>query len=321
MNNGLTAAFGTLLCWTAGTFAFTLASKRADPAAVNRIRLFFAALLLSMVVMLFFDISPLKLFTYPTWEEWGWLGLSGIIGLTLGDFFAFTAYRILGSSRTSLFSTFAPVAALLLGMLMLGETINAAGITGMLISSAGILWFIRSTAKSNDQQLDKSHLTKGIAFAILGAVGQGLGLVCAKKGLNMVHADGSDLSAVHATWIRMVIATVAAYSLAVFKRNIFKEFAGLVKNRAQFTPLIVGTLFGPVTGVSLSLYAAALIPVGMAQTIFSMLPITVMLAATISGREKLNFPSIIAAVISMVGVMVLVWRNEIIEWAGYLFNR
>lgn len=313
LNSGLTAAFATLLCWTVGTFAFTIASKRADPAAVNRVRLFFAALLLSVVVVVFFKVSFVELFTLPTLHEWFWLGLSGIIGLTLGDYFAFTAYSILGSSRTSLFSTFAPVAALLLGMIILGETINGVGIIGMMISTGGIIWFIQSTQKSNDKAIDKSQVLKGITYAILGAVGQGLGLVCAKKGLNITHQTGADLSAVHAAWIRMGIGTLAAYSIAVFKRNVWTELKIITSSKSIITPLLTGTLFGPVMGVSLSLFAASQIPVGIAQTIFSLLPITVMLAATLSGREKINGPSIIAAAICMVGVFVLVWRDKLME--------
>lgn len=314
LNSGLTAAFATLICWTVGTFAFTIASKRADPAAVNRVRLFFAALLLSIVVVVFFKVSIVELFTLPTLGEWFWLGLSGIIGLTLGDYFAFTAYSILGSSRTSLFSTFAPVAALLLGMVILGENINGVGIIGMMISTGGIIWFIQSTQKSNDKAIDKSQVLKGITYAILGAVGQGLGLVCAKKGLNITHDTGTDLSAVHATWIRMGIGTLAAYSIAVFKRNVWTELKIITSSKSIITPLLTGTFFGPVMGVSLSLFAASQIPVGIAQTIFSLLPITVMIAATISGREKINGPSIIAAVICMIGVFVLVWRDELITF-------
>lgn len=314
LNSGLTAAFATLICWTVGTFAFTIASKRADPAAVNRVRLFFAALLLSIVVVVFFKVSIVELFTLPTLGEWFWLGLSGIIGLTLGDYFAFTAYSILGSSRTSLFSTFAPVAALLLGMVILGESINGVGIIGMMISTGGIIWFIQSTQKSNDKAIDKSQILKGITYAILGAVGQGLGLVCAKKGLNITHDTGTDLSAVHATWIRMGIGTLAAYSIAVFKRNVWTELKIITSSKSIITPLLTGTFFGPVMGVSLSLFAASQIPVGIAQTIFSLLPITVMIAATISGREKINGPSIIAAVICMIGVFVLVWRDELITF-------
>ncbi len=314
LNSGLLAAFGTLICWTVGTFAFTIASKRTDPAIVNRVRLFFAAILLSFVVVLFFNVSLIQLFTLPTLAEWLWLGLSGIIGLTLGDYFAFTAYRILGSSRTSLFSTFAPVAALLLGIIILGEQLNAVGILGMMISTGGIIWFIRTTQKSKDKTIDKKHVVKGIAFAILGAVGQGLGLVCAKKGLNITHTVGADLTAVHATWIRMVIGTIAAFSIAIFNKNVLSEIKLICTTKPLMAPVITGTIFGPVIGVSLSLYAASQIPVGIAQTIFSLLPITVIFAATVSGREKISKHSIIAASICMIGVFVLVWRDELITW-------
>lgn len=315
MNTGVIAAFGTLICWTAGTFAFTLASKRADPAAVNRIRLFFAASLLTLAVVAFTDIKLTQLFSAPLPEQWIWLGLSGIIGLTLGDYFAFTAYRILGSSKTSLFSTFAPVAALLLGWVMLHESINIIGIIGMLISTGGIAWFVQSTQKQNTaNHLTQAELTKGIVFAILGAVGQGLGLVCAKKGLNYNASNEIEITAMHATWIRMTIGTVAAYSIALFTKNIFKEFYSLITTPEQFKPLITGTIFGPVTGVSLSLLAASQIEVGIAQTIFSLLPITVMAAAILFGNEKISKAAIIASLVGVLGVLILVWRNDIIHF-------
>ena len=311
---GLIAAFGTLFCWTAGTLIFTVASQRTEPAALNRVRLIYATLLLSIIAIVFFNISFTDLFVLPSAAEWFWLGLSGIIGLTLGDFFAFSAFRILGSSRTSLFSPFAPVAALLLGMVMLNERMNLFGLIGMFISITGIVWFVNNTRKNTNEQLPKNELMKGIGFAILGAVGQGLGLVCAKKGLNITHAYGADLNAVHATWIRMFIGSLAAYSLALFKRNSWKEFTTITGNAHTFTPAIMGTLFGPVAGVSLSLLAASQIPVGVAQTIFSLLPLTVMFAAVISGREKLNTPTVIAVLICLFGVVVLVWRDDLITW-------
>lgn len=314
MNTGLIAAFGTLFCWTAGTLIFTIASQRSDPAALNRVRLFYATLLLSIIVVVFFGVPLNQLFTFPSAAEWFWLGLSGVIGLTLGDFFAFSAFKILGSSRTSLFSPFAPVAALLLGMLMLNETMNLFGFIGMLISIGGIVWFVQTTRKNKQEEMPQKQLLKGIGFAVLGALGQGLGLVCAKKGLNINHASGVDLNPVHATWIRMCIGTVAAYSIAMFKRNVWKEFKTITLTPYVFKPLIAGTLFGPVAGVSLSLLAASQIPVGMAQTIFSLLPLTVMFAAIVSGREKLNKPTVIAAIICLFGVMVLVWRDDLAKW-------
>jgi drug/metabolite transporter (DMT)-like permease len=311
MNTGILAAFATLLCWTIGTFAFTLASQRANPAAVNRVRLVFAALLLLLVVTIFYHISLVAIFTIPTLAQWFWLGLSGVIGLTLGDYFAFTAYSILGSSKTSLFSTFAPVAALVLGIMMLNETINLYGIIGMSISTSGIIWFVLATQKEAAQQHNKQLILKGIAFAILGAVGQGLGLVCAKKGLMLPTNTGGPISAVHATWIRMSVGAIIAYVSVLFSTNIIAEFKSITSNAYKLKPLLLGTLFGPVIGVSLSLLAATHLPVGLAQTIFSLLPITVMLAAVLAKREQVNYTALVAAAICILGVLVLVWRNEL----------
>lgn len=314
MNSGYLAAIGTLVCWTIGTIAFTKASKLTQPTIVNRVRLFIAVILLSIITVVLFGINLKQLFLLPTFSEWFWLGISGIIGLTLGDYFAFTAFSILGSSRTSLFSTFAPVAAVFLGLFMLNETLTLVGILGMVTSIGGIIYFITAAKKQQTENLNKKLLTKGILYAILGAVCQGLGLVCTKKGLNIEHINEPDLSAVHATWIRILVATIAAYSIAFFTKNIFTEFKILVATPSKIKPVLVGTIFGPVCGVSLSLIAATQIPVGVAQTIFSLLPISVMLAATITRTEKLSLAAIIAACISVLGVFILVWQQTILTW-------
>lgn len=310
---GILAAFTTLCCWTIGTFAFTHASKLAAPKSVNRVRLLFATILLSVITLFTASLNPAELFRLPHPEEWLWLGLSGVVGLSIGDHFAFTAYRMLGSSKASLFNTFAPFAALLLGMVLLAENISITGIIGMCISIGGLLWFIHVNNKNNNQnQVDKAHLTKGILYAVLGAVCQGLGIVLAKKGLLISHT-GQDLSAVHATWIRMFTGTVVIYAAGLFKTDLIAEFKEITFKPQHIKPVLLGTVFGPVIGVSMSLLAASLIEVSLAQTIFSLLPITVMVAATVTGKEKIEPASFIAALISVAGVFVLVWREELLQ--------
>ena len=82
----------------------------------------------------------------------------------------------------------------------------------------------------------------------------------------------------------------------------------------MFKTVFIGTLFGPVIGVSASLYAASLLEVSLAQTVFSMLPISVILTAVLLGKEKIEAKSLIAALISVAGVFVLVWRDELIAF-------
>lgn len=307
---GIIAAIITLCCWTVGTFAFTAASELYAPASINRVRLLHATVLLSVVVCGLQGFGIAELFTQPLPEHWLWLGISGIVGLSIGDYFAFAAYKMMGSSRTSLFSTFAPGAALLGGMMLLGEQMNTIGLLGMAVSIGGLVWFIQSAAAHQKNKDQKTYLKKGIVFAILGALCQGLGLVFAKKGLMLESASG-HLMPVHATWIRMVTATLGLYVFGLIKGGLWKEFKAVTFTPAIIKPVLLGTLFGPVIGVSMSLYAASVIEVSLAQTIFSLLPISVMLAAVIMRKEKPDSTSFIAALIGVAGVFILVWRNEI----------
>ncbi|MES2558964.1 MAG: DMT family transporter [Bacteroidota bacterium] len=308
---GFIAAFITLFCWTVGTFSFTHASTLYAPKSINRVRLLFAAILLTILTCFIGDVSPVTLFTKPLAAHWLWLGISGVVGLSIGDHFAFTAFKIMGSSRTSLFNTFAPGAALLGGYFLLGESINLMGITGIAVSVSGIIWFIQANRKPREDNIQQQQLTQGLIYATLGALCQGFGLVFAKKGL-MLDADYGKLMPLHATWIRMFSATVIIYGAGVFKTNLVVEFRAIAFSRTIMKPVLVGTLFGPVIGVSMSLYAASLIEVSLAQTIFSLLPISVILTAFILGKEKIEAKSLIAAVISVAGVFALVWREELL---------
>jgi drug/metabolite transporter (DMT)-like permease len=78
--------------------------------------------------------------------------------------------------------------------------------------------------------------------------------------------------------------------------------------------MIAGTLFGPVMGVTLSLYTITLLPVAVAQTIFALLPLIVMPLNVFIYKQKLSFQALVAALISLSGVMILIWRNEINQY-------
>lgn len=308
---GIVAALITVGCWTIGTLSFTTASNRASPVSVNRVRLLYAFVLITFISVLFFGFSLSDLLFQPDMEQWFWLGISGVIGLTIGDFFSFSAYKLIGGSKASLFNAIAPVAALLLGMVLLNEQLNGIGLMGMAISVSGILWFIWEHNRKQQLQveLSKADLWKGVAFAALGAISQGLGLVCAKKGL--IHPGSISIHPIHATWIRMGIGTLVTYLIGFFRSNMWKEFKEITFTKSIFKPVITGTVFGPVTGVTMSMLSVTVLEVSLTQTIFSLLPISVMFTARLMGKEKLSVVSLIAALISILGVVVLVWRNEI----------
>lgn len=307
---GITAAVVTLVCWTIGTLAFAKAAQQYAPVSVNRVRLLYATLILAALACILIGITPWQLFTTPSLQHWLWLGLSGIIGLSMGDYFAFSAYQQVGGSTASLFTTFAPGAALLGGWILLDEGITAVGLAGMGISVAGMMLFIYLNSKPQT-----THAFKGYVYATLGAVCQGLGLVCAKKGLVLDTGLG-PIHPVHATWMRMLVATVAVYGIGVFRLSLWQELKDVSLTARIIKPVALGTLFGPVLGVSASLLAATHVPVGIAQTVFSLLPITVMLATALLYKEKLVWYSLVAALVGVLGVLILVWQDDIARWVG-----
>ncbi len=303
---GYLAAFATLLCWTLATYVFAFASRKASPASVNRVRLLYATVALSIICCIFFGLNPIELFTNINAQQYLWFGISGFLGLTLGDYFAFSAFKILGNRRTSLFSCFAPGAAFLGASLLLDEGITLQGLIGMLVSVIGILMLVLSRKeKEGVTQEGHGNFIVGVMYGILGAVGQGIGLVFAKKGFAV---SAPNFHPIYATWVRMLIAAVSVYIIGAFKVNLWQEFKDISFNKSIIKQVAVGTLFGPMIGISFSLYAATHLPAGVAQTIFSMLPITVLIAAVIWFKEKVNLLSYLAVAISLAGVMILVWR-------------
>ena len=78
---GEAAALGASVLWTFTSIAFTIASRRIGPFAVNMWRMLFATGLLT--------ISHIALLGWAlpaaNGSQWLYLGLSGTIGLAIGD--------------------------------------------------------------------------------------------------------------------------------------------------------------------------------------------------------------------------------------------
>ena len=304
----------TALSWSIGIFPFTEAARRLGPNEVNHFRLLLAVVFLALIFVFATSQSPLALFTASLPEQWLWFGISGVLGLALGDYFGFTAYAILGNRVASIFSTLAPGAALLLGYIILGERMNWLGVVGMAITLSGIAWVTLS--KKEKAKLPESNfgkIEKGILFGVLSALCQGGGLVFAKKGM-AYKINAEQISAIHATFIRVLVATVITYGITICMGRLKQINQPIKENKNQgIKYAIAGTVFGPVLGVIFSMQAVAMINVSVAQTIFSLVPIIVLLIGYFLYKEKISAKAALGAVIAITGVVILIWRNELTQ--------
>lgn len=146
---------------------------------------------------------------------------------------------------------------------------------------------------------------------MLSAICQGVGLVLAKKGFYNPKLN-EEINPIHATWIRMVTATITIFiisSIAGKFKTISQPILNNQNNGIKY--IIAGTIFGPVIGVSMSLYTISILNVSMAQTIFSLVPVFVLPIAYWMYKEKITIKALLGALIATLGVIMLVWRNEI----------
>ena len=307
--SGELIAILTTLCWSLGIFPFTEAAKRIGVAPINQFRLLLAWIIISIILFFWNDLTIIELFKTPQPYHYLFLGLSGIIGFSIGDYCSFTSFKLLGPKLGSLYTTFAPGAALLIGYIALNESVNLIGILGMLITVSGVIWLTLSKKDSSAAlKIGFTRDKKGIAYGILGALCQGTGLVLSKYGMDY-YSD--KLPTMHAVWIRLLFAFSAAFIVSAFAGKLKSNSKPILTNEKNNLPfMFLGTLLGPVIGVTLSLFAIQTLEVAVAQTIFALLPLFVLPISFIVYKERITTQAVFACITSLGGVLLLIWRNR-----------
>lgn len=309
--NGVLIALVTTLCWSLGIFPFTEASKRIGAGPINQYRLLLAWLIMSGILYFALSISFTQQFSNPQYYHYIFLGASGIVGFTIGDYCSFRSFAILGPKLSSLYMTFAPGSALIFGFFLLGESVNFVGVIGILITIAGVIWLTLSKKDAKAaEQVGFERNTTGILLGIAGALCQGIGLVLSKYGMDYYQ---EKLPTLHAVWIRLLFAFSAAFVLSIVTGRFMQNSKPIFTNKNNGIPyMILGTLLGPIAGVTCSLLAIQKLEVAVAQTIFALLPIVVFPVNLLVYKEKITIQSIFACLTAIFGVILLIWRNEIL---------
>lgn len=295
------------LLWTFTALAFEFASKRMGALPLNLIRLLMAFVMLGITLWITTG-APVPLQAGP--QTWLWLAVSGLIGFVFGDFCLFYAYVQIGSRFTQLMMTLAPPAAAVFGAIILGEKLNQHAILGMVVTLTGI---ILSIVGRNETEKGGFHLKlplKGLLLAMGAGIGQGVGLVFSKLGMDYFTLDlqgdpdaGNMIRMLPfaASQIRIITGIVGFTLILLFTRRI-QLLLPAARQRKAMGMAVIGTLFGPFLGVSLSLMAVQYTETGIASTLMALTPIIILLPAYLFFKQKITWIEILGAVISVIGV-------------------
>lgn len=286
------AGIATAVCWTATAMSFQVATRRIGSVAVNLIRLVFAFVFYLIYSKIFLNQwLPVD----ASLHAWIYLSLSGLIGFVLGDFFLFKSYEFISSKVSMLIMTLAPPIAALLGWLMMGEKFSWLNSLGMFLVIFGVSLVILKRDENNGIKTRRYSL-KGVLFALVGAIGQGVGAVFSKIGMG-------DFDPFASSQIR-VITGVIGFTILI---TVTKRWEGVVrgsKDKKASKALIIGSFFGPFLGVSLGMVAFKYTSVGIASTLMATVPVFILLPSHIILKEKLTINEVIGALFAVGGMSV-----------------
>jgi drug/metabolite transporter (DMT)-like permease len=282
---GEIAGLGVSLCWTMSALFFEKAGSRIGSLSVNFIRLLMAIVFLGLSTLV---TKGLLIPTDATPYQWFWLGLSGVIGLFLGDLVLFKSYLVIGSRTAALIMSFSPMLTAIIGWFFLKEKLTALEIVAILVSIAGIV-----TAIAN-RKLKLNIPLKGFLLALGGALGQSVGIILSKKGIG-------DYDPLAATQIRVLFGLVSFIIMITVMKRWTRIFSAFI-DAAGMKAVTVGSIFGPFIGVALGLFAIQHSNTGVVSALMALVPIFIIWPSAVMFGEKIKIQQIIGAIISIIGV-------------------
>jgi drug/metabolite transporter (DMT)-like permease len=293
---GEIAALVTAFCWTLSSIFFSKAGQGIGAINMNRLRLIIAAVFL-MVTHLFLHGSLLPV--NAGGERWFWLGISGIVGLVLGDAFLFQAYIYIGARISTLIMAIVPVISAFLAWIFLGETLTAIEIGGITLAVSGVMLVVMERPNGSESHANRRQYVIGLLCAFGGAAGQAGGLILAKKGL------AGDFPSISAVVIRMVVAVVVMWLVTLFMGQTRSTVKISISQPKALQVLAYGSIVGPFIGVWLSQVAIQKTAVGLASTLMALTPIMLLPFVKWVFKEEVSFRAVAGTCLAIAGVAVI----------------
>jgi drug/metabolite transporter (DMT)-like permease len=234
------------------------------------------------------DASP------ATWQV---LGLSGFLGFFLADLFLFKAFLVIGPRLSLLLYSLTPPLTAIGAWLWMDEPLGMRSWLAMAITLAGVAWVLCERAQKTQSSTWQGRLT-GISFALLAAVWQSVSSLLAQRGIG-----GYD--AVAATYIRVLGGVVGFVPLVLMTRRSASVVAAL-RDPHVMRIITAGALVGPYLGVVCYMIALRHCHAGVVNTVTATMPVLILPFSIMLFREHVTLRATLGAVLSVVGVGLLV---------------
>ncbi|MEG3765853.1 DMT family transporter [Alteromonas sp. 14N.309.X.WAT.G.H12] len=286
---GELAALSTALCWAIAARLFRQAGGGFSALCMNFWKGVVTFVLLGLVCVFFVPAASLPASGY------GWLLLSGVIGIGIGDTCFFLALKRIGDSQSVLVTeTLAPIFAALLAMVWISEWLNAWQWLGVAVVILAVDMVIKSTRRTSP------HITPsaGYLYAAGAAVCQAVGAVISRDILT-----GYDINATEAACWRLAGGIVMVALMMLWRRE--RWLPKFNPGKRAWCLLAIATLLGTVFAMYLQMLGFANAKAGIVQTLIATSAIFSLGVAALMG-DKIHRSTLMWSLVALVGVAILV---------------
>ena len=249
-------------------------------------------LLLLAGVLFFAGWTPVQ--SFPL----GWLSLSGLLGISLGDTFFFAALRRLPAHQLIILMLIAPVVTLLMAFCFLGERPAIVSWLGIILVLGGVTLTFKGKIEV-DQEARQRGL--GLLFGVLSVLSMAASIIIAKIGLQ-------DVSALEGTFLRLLFGFAGMLVVGLSRREVKSWLAPLGQAGLgwRFLLAVIVVTFG---GFWLSLDAIKRLDVSIANTLLATEPVFALPLAVIWLREQATGAAVIGAIVALCGASILAFNG------------
>ena len=297
-------SIGVACSWTIAALTSEVGSRRLGVFVMNVWRMGMTLLLSALLMLAVFGLP------YPVYagsEAWTWLLASGVVGYFFGDWCLFNSYLTIGSRMGQLFMTLAPMFTALSAWVMIGQTLSASALLAMGVTLFGIA--VSVLGRDDRHHVSLNLPLRGVAYGIGAGLGQGVGLVLSKIGLDHYEADVpagllpavADYLPFASNMIRCV-AGFACFSAWLIVSGHAGRMRSSLHDRRGLAAMMAAVFAGPFIGVGFSLMAVQYTAAGIASTLMATTPILILLPSRWLFGQPITARAVLGAVISVVGV-------------------
>jgi drug/metabolite transporter (DMT)-like permease len=291
---GEVAALSAAIIWAVASVIYTGIGRQLSPLVLNLVKGLIAIgfILLTLVLR----GQPLVSGTPGTLIL---LGLSGVIGIGIGDTAYFQSLNDIGARRSLVLESLAPPLAAILAHVFLREYLSTRAWIGILLTIAGVTWVVLERVQDNPA--GRQPNLRGIGYGMLAALCQALGAVLSRSALS-----GTEIDPLWSTLVRLGAGVLTLLLWVGVQRYTVQELKVLRSRRLLFT--LTGTAFAS-TYIAIWLQQTALkyAPAGIAQALSATSPVFVLPIAMVMG-EKVSLRAVAGVLVTMAGIWLLFGR-------------